>query len=749
MLAKRFTAAVLAFGVWGISSTVFAQGPSPGPNRAMPTPPKYAKTLVEQVGDLGQQVGDFGRSILHGILPGEGNSNKMRRPDPRSATRKFYPHRNGSRPRAGSIMAAPSNSKRGVGVAVELPPQQRPKSDSKTLSKRGVGVAVELPPQQDATNSPATRPLHERLAALRRSAFDESSPSKPSPKVNPKPDAATDPPVVDQPVRMAEKRPNMTPTRATHAAPSTRPVIVQRTTPAVRKKTVVSPAAESSRKPAKRLTADIGTEPDAAVLFTNKGPVLSVETVGPRRISVGKKSSYEVTIRNAGDLRAEDVVVFVDLPEWADVSAAEASKGAAHRAAAGEPAGPLVWKIGHLEAKGREKLVLTIVPRENRPFDLAVRWESKPVGSKTMIEVQQPKLAMTLEGPREVLYGRKEIYRLKLANTGNGEAENVIIRLLPMGADGNQPVSHDLGTIAAGEQKAIEVELTARQVGNLMIKVEARGDGGARAELAEQVLVRRPALQVDVQGPAVQYVGAVAGYRIRVRNPGTAPAENLKMSVNIPAGAKYLSSIDGSQLEANGTRVLWALEKLDPGGEQSFTLKCSLGLPGPSRMEIVSTADGDLTATAGITTEVEAIADLVLDVKDPTGPVPVGEEATYELRIRNRGTKSAENVEVLAYFSNGIEPTAVEGGRHKIGPGQVVFSPIPSVPAGGDLILKISARAETAGNHIFRAEVHCKPLGTRLVSEETTRFYQDGPAAEGQTAPIRTAEQPSPAPLRK
>jgi len=39
--------------------------------------------------------------------------------------------------------------------------------------------------------------------------------------------------------------------------------------------------------------------------------------------------------------------------------------------------------------------------------------------------------------------------------------------------------------------------------------------------------------------------------------------------------------------------------------------------------------------------------------------------------------------------------------------------------------LKVRARAEQPGNHVFRAEVHCKPLGTRLVSEETTHFYTD------------------------
>ena len=33
-------------------------------------------------------------------------------------------------------------------------------------------------------------------------------------------------------------------------------------------------------------------------------------------------------------------------------------------------------------------------------------------------------------------------------------------------------------------------------------------------------------------------------------------------------------------------------------------------------------------------------------------------------------------------------------------------------------------------NHVFRAEVHCKSAGTRLVREEMTRYYQDNPTAQ-------------------
>jgi hypothetical protein len=156
-----------------------------------------------------------------------------------------------------------------------------------------------------------------------------------------------------------------------------------------------------------------------------------------------------------------------------------------------------------------------------------------------------------------------------------------------------------------------------------------------------------------------------------------------------------------------------------------------LKAPGTNSLQLAATANGGLEHSAATTTQVEALADLKLEVIDPRGPVPVGQETTYDVKVRNRGTKSAEEVEVLVFFSTGVEPLTAEGGRHFIGKGQVEFAPIGVIPAGGEVTLKVKARAEMGGNHVFRAEVHCKTLGTSLMAEETTRFYSSGQTAQG------------------
>jgi uncharacterized repeat protein (TIGR01451 family) len=347
-----------------------------------------------------------------------------------------------------------------------------------------------------------------------------------------------------------------------------------------------------------------------------------------------------------------------------------------------------------------------------------------------MIEVQEPKLSLQLEGPREVLYGKKQLYHLKLTNTGTGDAENVVLTLMPIGSGANVPASHKAGVLPAGQEKALDVELTARQTGNLTIQVEARADGGVHTELSEKVMVRRAGLKVGIDGPKVQYVGTAASYAVTVRNPGNTPARNVNLSVTLPAGARYLSGIVGVRQDATGGRLEWTLETLAPDVEQSFALKCTMGTAGTGQVRLAATADDDLATSAEMQVQVQSVANLSMDVKDPAGPVPVGEEALYEIRIRNRGTREAQGVEIFGYFSRGVEPTAADGAPNRLGPGQVIFESIPSLAPGAEVVLKIRAKAEVAGNHVFRAEAHCKPLGARLIREATNLYYGDAPAVE-------------------
>jgi len=470
-------------------------------------------------------------------------------------------------------------------------------------------------------------------------------------------------------------------------------------------------------------------DPDATdVLVSGQSPVLSVVASGPRKVMIGRQAHFAVRIRNTG-ATANNVVVSINIPHYVDLAAAEPSTGTTQAPNPGERREPLEWKIPRLDADGDETLNLKLVPRKSVPLDLAMQWTFTPEASQTLVEVQEPKLAMTISGPDEVLYGQSKIYKLTVSNPGNGDTENVTVGLMPIGRSTETAANHRLGTLRPGETKTIDIELTARQAGAITIKAQAFAEGGLRADAAEQVLVRRANLRIEVAAPKVKYAGTVGTYRLKIVNAGNAVAESVQVAAMLPPEAKYISSTGNGRLDSGLGKVTWTVGTLQPGAERLFDMQCALTSPGENRTQFIAQGEGDLSAAATLNTHVEALADLKLEVRDPQGPIAIGDDTVYEVHVRNRGTKPAEEINLTVFFSEGLEATTVDGGPNDISVGQVNFRPLATLGAGESAVFRVHARADKPGNHVFRAEVVCQSPQVKLAAEESTHFYGDDRAS--------------------
>ena len=216
----------------------------------------------------------------------------------------------------------------------------------------------------------------------------------------------------------------------------------------------------------------------------------------------------------------------------------------------------------------------------------------------------------------------------------------------------------------------------------------------------------------------------MATYFLRLRNPGTAPADKVAVELALPPGAELVDASAGHFWDAARHTVTWKPGAVGSGEERFMQLRCKLSQPGVNEMELVArTEAGDLSDVHSVPVTVEALADLKLQVSDPEGVLPVGETVLYEIHVQNRGQIAARGVNVIAMFSEGIEPAHVEGGQHEIRDGRVAFRTIDALPAGAEVVLRIHAKATQPGTHVFRTEVVCDDLETKLAAEETTRFF--------------------------
>ncbi len=484
--------------------------------------------------------------------------------------------------------------------------------------------------------------------------------------------------------------------------------------------TVFSAKSESSVRQTEK---SVG-EDDDLLLITQKMPIITYQVAGPRKIIVGREAIYRVTLDNLGDAAADAVDAKISIPGWAEVVGVSTQSGIVDQQSISEQPREITWKINRLAGSQKATLDLKLIARMGRPIELGVQWTHSPVSSRTMVEVQEPKIALKLTGPDEVLFGKQRTFRLTISNPGTGPADNVALKLTQQGSEGSEVKELPIGQLAAGERRSVDIELTAREAGPLSVLASATAEGDLKADVTKEFLCRKAELAVEWRGPAERYSGALTTYFLRVRNPGTADAQNVMLLAKVPTGFEVVKS-EGANVGEDGI-VRFQAGSLRPGDESYFELK---GIPtqsGTNKLDLYAEAADDIQSEITTAmTEVITLADLKLDIQDPKGPVATGEEIEYQIRVTNRGSNTANAVKIVGLFSSGIEPHHTVGATSSITDGRVEFETIDSIPAGAERTLTIRARAHDAGTHLFRAEVLCQELETKLAAEETTLFFED------------------------
>ncbi|OED35084.1 hypothetical protein AB833_31515 [Chromatiales bacterium (ex Bugula neritina AB1)] len=455
---------------------------------------------------------------------------------------------------------------------------------------------------------------------------------------------------------------------------------------------------------------------DAVVQLS--APSISVVTKGPEIIGINKPSQFKVVVRNNSVIDAERILVGIDLPEWVDLRNVTQT-GGGKELTDGRQQARLVWSVDKVEGNSEQVMTITAVPRKAEVFDLGVEWTLVPRTGKTNIKVTEPKLEMSISGPKEVLYGEVAIYHVAVRNPGTGTAERVSV-MLPEALGGERQT---LGDIPAGKDVNFQIELLARTAGDLNLTTRATADGNLKTSAERALIVRRAKLQVGMNGPRIRYSGDTAKYSVTVTNVGDATANELMAAVALPPGVKYLSGIEGVKLIEGGMR--WPVGSLAPGQSRSYAMHCLLDTAGEIQLEVGTQGKGELAAAGAFKTTVDTIADLVLTVTDLKGPLPTGKEVPYTIKVRNRGTKAAQNVSLAMQFSPGVEPQSAKGLTHELKKGQVQFTAIPQIDPGQEITLQVNAMAMTSGTHIFRAQLNSKQTDVHEIAEGTTRFYGD------------------------
>ena len=271
-------------------------------------------------------------------------------------------------------------------------------------------------------------------------------------------------------------------------------------------------------------------------------PELSLTKTAPAEVVVCDPIPLKFVVTNSGSGVAHHVMVTDRLPVGWTTS---------------DGGSELAFDAGDLAAGQSREFSATVKSARTGGFvNTANATEAGGLTTRATAEtlVRQPVLAVTKAGPAFRYIGRPAKFEVTVTNQGDAPATNaILIDTLPAAVDfvsasdngtfAAGKVSWNLGTIAVGESKIVNVTLKPNQAGTIRNAVVAQAycaEANASAALEVRGIPAVLLEVIDVHDPIE--IGNRETYEIKVLNQGSADGTNIVIACTLPPEEQYVSA---------------------------------------------------------------------------------------------------------------------------------------------------------------------------------------------------------------
>lgn len=485
------------------------------------------------------------------------------------------------------------------------------------------------------------------------------------------------------------------------------------------------PAGGRERQPIRSaaLAGLVSNQPGNHYLDGSQNPNMLIQKRAPEEIQVGKKATFVIAVRNAGNATAHDVRVVDSVPQGARF--VESLPPVTPNAQ-----GLLNWDLGEMAAGDERTITLQIVPEvQGEVGSNALVYFAAQASVRTVATL--PKLELQLQSQSEMLIASRQQLSVIVKNTGTGVARGVRLE-----ADLPELIKHDsgeaqlaasLGDMRPNDVQPITLDVTAVAAGQSQVVIRAVSEDGAVAEEAVALQVLAPSLAAQIEGPKLRYLERQATYQIRVKNTGTAAATNLDFVVHLPAGLKYNSANNRGTYDPAQHTVSWGLYELPAGEIAPIELTVLPVELGPQAIAFTATGDLGLKAEAKGTVTVDGLAELAFTIGQDNGTIETGASSTYSVQITNVGNKADKDVRLVVQLPNGSKLLNVVDRQvnYHVEGNQIIFDPIAEMRNKDQYTYRFQIQHNQPGTQIVRTQLTSANWPVAVIKEEGTLVYND------------------------
>ena len=461
--------------------------------------------------------------------------------------------------------------------------------------------------------------------------------------------------------------------------------------------------------------------PGPSNLEGNQSPQLVLEKQSPREVQINQPATLRTIVKNIGATTAKEIVLRDQVPRGTRLVSTNPKTTETEGS-------ELLWSLGSLAPQEEIAVEMVVVPLSEGEFgSVATLQFASEVSGKTV--ATQAMLQLEIQANSEVLLGDKITYNLTLTNPGSGTATGVVLELhVPDGLEHSrgQELEFTVGDLKPKESKQYPLTLQTKAAGEIITHLRAKADNELESIAEATVAVLAPELQLQIDGPRQRFLNHKAAYQLTVANSGTAPAQKVNLVAKLPSGMKFESTDQQGVYDEQMHSVHWALEELPAQDAGEIELIATPLKEGEQTIKFEGIGQNQLKAETSYEVSVQGIPSLSFSVVCLSSPVEVGKTAIYEVKVQNRGTKSANNVNIHVRLSEGMQFASAEGPtKHRSNAGVIQYDPIAALEPNQEKTYKFNAKCLEVGDHRISVSMSSDELKTPVTKEESTLVYGD------------------------
>ncbi|MEH6586204.1 MAG: hypothetical protein V7720_06580 [Halioglobus sp.] len=408
-------------------------------------------------------------------------------------------------------------------------------------------------------------------------------------------------------------------------------------------------------------------------------PVLELDKLADRELTTpGSEITYTLSLVNAGNDTAQNIVLEDELPEFTTLTLASPDDFTVDGRT-------LRWTFDELLPG--QNLEVVVVVRVDSPLDSGTELENlaaaaaddaQPVTDSTLTRVvSRPALRLEKTTPTQVVQpGDLVDYTLSFGNDGNANASGGILAdQIPVnstfvsatdgGVFNNGGVVWQVPQLPAYSQATVGLTVRINQDvanGDIVTNVAALQMSGL-VPVASQVSVpvrAAPVLAIEKTAAVVEArPGDTVRFEIRYANSGNATANLVRIEDSLPVGTGFVAA-PGANFD--GKIISWDIGSIAPGEIRDLTLDLEI-LPTTAPGTVVTNyaSIGSADSQPAVSNEVDVLVfdstggspRLAVDLAGTPEQIQPGESISYDVSFGNSGEIAASDTKLVALLPPG------------------------------------------------------------------------------------------------